>query len=252
MGRKGKITLSVIFCVVGLAALAWVLRPRDEPARATVGDAVESFRAEGDSGRPDQGGRPPHGVYRYATRGSESVQTPVGGATHHYDGVSTITLSSGPCGELERWQVLEGRWTEVEACGDTYWVTEFHEFFGVGQKDSLRCRGGTGSESLVLEPGARFSSSCDADGFSISSAWRVVDFEPVAVGGDAFDAVHLESRSTFEGDNSGTARREEWRRRSDGLLLRLSSESDADSSAGGGSHYTEQYSLRLLAVTPRR
>jgi hypothetical protein len=252
MGRKGKITSVVIACVVGLAALAWLLRPRDEPARATVDDAVRSFRAEGDPRRREGRQRgPAHGVYRYATEGFESAQSLIG-ATHDYDGVSTITLSAGLCGELERWQVLEGRWTEVEACRGTYWVTEFHEFFGVGQKDSLRCRGGSGSESLVLEPGARFSSSCDSDGFSISSSWRVIDFERVPVGGESFDAVHLESRSAFEGDNSGTARREEWRRRSDGLLLRLSSESDADSSAGGGTHYSEQYTLRLLAVTPQR
>lgn len=253
MGRKRKITFWVLACVAGLAGLVWLMRPRDEPARATVDDAVRSFRAEGEPGR--QEGRregPTHGVYRYATRGSESVQSVVGGTTHDYDGVSTITLSAGPCGELERWQVLDGRWAEVEACGETYWVTEFHEFYGVGQKDSFRCRGASGSETLVLQPGARFSSSCESEESSILSAWRVVGFERVAVGGEPFEAIHLESRSTFEGESSGTARREEWRRRSDGLLLRLSSESDADSSAGGGSHYEERYALRLLAETPRR
>lgn len=253
MGRKRKITLLVVVCMVGLAALAWTKRPRDDPARATVGDAVRSYRAENDSARQEaRSAGPAHGVYRYATQGSESAQTPIVDATHSYDGVSTITLSAGFCGELERWQVLAGRWGEVEACGKTYWVTEFHEFFGVGQKDSFRCRGGSVTESLAFRPGDRFSSSCESEESSISSAWRVVGFDSIAVDGEPFDAIHLVSRSAFDGDTSGTARREEWRRRSDGLLLRRSSESDVDSSAGGGTHYSEQVKLQLLSVTPRR
>jgi hypothetical protein len=253
MGRKRNIALLVIAGMVGLAAIAWAMRPRDEPAKATVEDAVRSFRAEKAPGSQDERREgPAPGVYRYATRGLESAQAVFAGATHDYDGVSTITLSPGRCGTRERWQVLDGRWSEIEACDDSVWVTEFHEFFGVGQKDSFRCHGGSRSETLVLEPGARFSTSCEGEETSTSSDWRVIAFERVPVGGESFDAIHLESRSAFEGESSGTARREEWRRRADGLLLRLSSQSDADSSAGGGTHYSERYTLRLLDVTPRR
>lgn len=254
MGRGRKITLLAVACLLVVAVLAWLKRPRDEPTRATVQDAVRSFRAENDSsGRPDGAGGPALGVYRYATRGSEAVETAFVGTSHDYGGTSTIALSDGRCGNRERWQVLSGRWSEVEACESpdgepSATVIEFHEFFGQGQKDTLRCR----SSPASGKPGARFSSFCKSDDFSISNHSRVVAIEPVSVSGETFDATLTETRSTFGGENSGTASRQEWRRRSDGLLLRRTVDSEADTSSGGGSHYSEHYTVRLLSVTPKR
>ncbi len=254
MGRGRKIALLAVACLLAVAVLAWLNRPRDEPARSTVDDAVRSFRAEADSAtRGGEHGEPAPGVYRYATRGSESVKTAVIGTTHDYDGVSTIVLSAGRCGERERWQVLTGRWSEAEACESadgeaSAKVTEFHEFFGTGQEDSLRCR----STPVSGRPGARFSSFCESEDFSIANRSRVVGVERVSVGGETFDATHVETQSVFGGENSGTSRREEWRRRSDGLLLRRSVASEADTNAGGGSHYSERYTLQLLSTKPQR
>jgi hypothetical protein len=254
MGRRRKITLAAVTCLLAIAVLAWLNRPRDEPTRVSVDDAVRSFRAENDSGGRGGGPEEPAlGVYRYATKGSESVKTAFVGATHGYDGTSTIILSAGRCGEQERWQVLSGRWSEAEACesadGETsVTVVEFHEFFGTAQNDSLRCH----SSPVSGRPGARFSGFCESDDFSISNRSRVVGVELVSVGEETFDATHVETRSVFGGESSGTAARGEWRRRSDGLLLRRSVESEADTNAGGGSHYSERYTIRLLSVTPRR
>lgn len=254
MGRGRKITLLAVACLLVIAVFAWLKRPRDEPARATVEDAVRSFRAKNDPSGNEGGPKGPAlGVYRYATQGSEAVETAFVGTSHDYDGTSTIVLSEGRCGKRERWQVLSGRWSEAEACESpdgeaSATVIEFHEFFGQGQEDSLQCRSSPVSE----RPGARFSSTCKSEDFSISNRSRVVGVEPVSVGGATFDATHVETRSVFGGENSGTASREEWRRRSDGLLLRRSVESEADTSAGGGSHYSERYTIRLLSVTPKR
>lgn len=253
IGRRSKIGLAAAGCVVVLAALAWLLRPRDEPVRATLDEAVRSFRAErGAGGQGAEAGEPAPGVYRYRTRGAESVDSPVLDTTHDYDGVSTIVVSDGRCAERERWQVLDGRWTESEFCssgGRTIGaVTEFHEFFGIGEKDEFHCRGGV----LGQRPGARVSSFCESDDSTISTASRVAGFEPVAVGGATFVATHVRSRSELGGANPGTATREEWRRRSDGLLLRRSVASEADSSRAGGTRYSERYTLRLLSTRPRR
>ena len=254
MGRRRKIALLVVGCLVAVAAFAWLNRPRDEPTRATVDEAVRSFRANGDSGSHGGGpGEPALGVYRYATHGSESTKSAFFGATHDYAGVSTIALSAGRCGERERWQVLAERWAEVEACGERLAaLTEFHEFFGFGQEDSFRCHGASPAGQRSLRPGARISNFCRSEDSSVSSAARVVGVERVTVGSEPFDAVHIESRNVLGGSTSGIAKRDEWRRRSDGLLLRRSAESDADTSAGGGSHYTERYTIRLLSVKPRR
>lgn len=246
-----------LFIVAGLAAvgLGFLLaRPRDEPAKTSVRSAVHSFRQQrGGGGLGGGRGEAPLGVYRYATKGSESVKTLVLGATHDYDGVTTIVLEPGRCGERERWQVLAGRWTEVEACptGEgvaPVEVTEFHEFFGTGQKDTFRCQ----STPVSRTPGGRFSSACRSDDSSISTRSHVVGIEPVRVGGKTFDATHVESRSRFGGKNSGTSRRDEWRRRSDNLLLRRRVESDADTNRAGGTHYSERYTIRLLSTRPRR
>lgn len=244
--------------VLVVAAIAWLNRPRDEPAKATVREAVRSFRAgEETAGQKGRSGEPALGVYRYATRGAESTKSPLFGATHDYDGVSTVALSKGQCGTIERWRVLTGRWSEVEVCsrrgGDTFaTVVEFHEFFETGQKDTFRCRGPDASELTSLGEGARFSSTCESEDTTISTVSRVVGSQEVEVGGESFDATRVKSRSVLDGDTSGTARREEWRRRSDGLLLRRSTESEADTSIAGGTHYSEHYTIRLLSIRPKR
>lgn len=256
VSRRRYVVSLVIVCIAGLAVLAWLNRPRDEPARATVDDAVRSFRAQedGERGNADSGERA-LGVYRYATRGSETAESPILDTTHDYDGVSTIVVSAGRCGEVERWQVLEGRWTEGESCpgphGDRFTAaTEFHEFFGFEQEDSFRCDGI--AMPRPVKRGVTFSTSCRSEDASVSSASRVIGFETVTVAGEPLQAIHTESRSEFEGEFTGTARREEWRRHSDGLLLRRSASSTSDTGLGGGTHYTEHYTIELLDTQPRR
>lgn len=256
MGRRRKIVLAALAAVVVLAAIAWVERPRDEPAKATVGEAVEKFREESDKDDADRdGGRrePALGVYRYATTGEESVKASLIGTTHDYYGVSTIVLSDGRCGQRERWQVLDGRWSEAEACPAkgrraSATVIEFHEFFETGQEDVFHCR----SEPVSIKPGSSFASSCESEEATIESTSRVVGIEPVGVGTETFDAVHVSTESVLGGSTDGSSKRDEWRRRSDGLLLKRQAESEADVSTAGGSHYTEHYKLRLLSTEPRR
>jgi hypothetical protein len=257
VARRRYIVALAVACVVGLAVLAWLNRPQDDPARATVDDAVRSFRAQDDGRRgDDNSGELALGVYRYATRGSESVQSPISDTTHDYDGVSTIVVSAGRCGQVERWQVLEGRWSEGESCpgpdGERFTAaTEFHEFFGFEQEDSFRCRG-TAMPRSAVKAGASFTSSCHSDGSSVSTVSRVVGLGAVTVAGESHKAIQIESRSELEGEVSGTARREEWRRRSDGLLLRRSASASTDTGIGGGTHYTEQYKIELLETQPQR
>jgi hypothetical protein len=246
-----------VVCVAGLAVLVWLNRPQDEPARATVDDAVRSFRAQADGGRDGAAsGERALGVYRYATQGSESVQSPVADTTHSYDGVSTVVVSEGQCGKVERWQVLEGRWSEGESCpsshGDRFTMaTEFHEFFGFEQEDSFRCDG-IAMPRAPVKRGANFASSCRSRDSSVTNASRVVGLETVTVAGEPFEAIHIESRSELGGEVTGTSRREEWRRESDGLLLRRSASTSTDTGLGGGTHYTEQYTIELLDTRPRR
>jgi hypothetical protein len=135
--------------------------------------------------------------------------------THDYDGVSTIVLSKAASA---RWSV--GRF-----------------FRAVGRRVKAALVGGA-----IVSP--RHS--------SVVNASRVVGVETVTVAGELFEALHTESRSQLEGESTGVARREDWRRRSDGLLLRRTVSSTADTGLGGGTHYGEQCTIELLDPEPRR
>lgn len=257
MTRRHWIALIAAGTLVVAGVLAWILIPRDEPTRTSVNDAVNAFREEDTAGNVDPRGPAP-GVYRYAAKGGESASSPINTVEHDYGGVSTIALEPGRCGELEHWQVLAERWSETESCpgphGDRLVAAhEYHEFYGIQQDEPFRCAGHSTTDPAAARPGFRFSSNChDGDDSTIASNSRVVGTTPVRVGDETFPAVHTVTDSRIEGITSGISRREEWRRRSDGLLLRRSVQNSAEADIAGGVDYTESYTLRLLDTEPRR
>lgn len=256
MSRGRYIALAVVACLIGGVVLAWQHLSQDDPARATLDEALERFRERGAAAGEGPGGAA-LGVYRYRTQGSETADTGFLSATHDYDGISTITLTKAPCGVLERWQVLVSRWSEAEFClppngTGLKGITEFHEFFGTGREDSYRCHGDSPSKQLLRRVGTHFTSRCASDSGTAKSASRVVAVEQVTVAGDEIDAIHTVSRVVLGGDVSGSTTREDWRRRSDGLLLRRTVEAEARMSGAVGADYVEKYTIDLLAVDPQR
>src|SRR5215213_2108442 len=118
MGRGIWIALSVVAIGALIAVVVIQLIPEDSVSKATVDQAILRFRTEmkkADS-YPERPGAelPPWGVYRYRTRGSESIDTTAFSTAHNYDGESTVTLRPAPCGAAERWQPLVERWSEGE------------------------------------------------------------------------------------------------------------------------------------------
>jgi hypothetical protein len=253
VSRGRLLALLVPACVI-VGYVAWQNLPRDETSRATVGEAVERFRQSASGEGPGGAAR---GVYSYRTRGSESADTGLLSATHDYDGISTIIIDNAPCGVLERWQVLGGRWTEAEFCLPPHGmglraISEFHEFFGRERENHYRCRGDSPSRRLLRRVGTRFSSSCESGSGTAVSHSRVVETEKLTVGQDAIDAIHTTSDVVLEGNVSGTTTRNDWRRRSDGLLLRRTVETEASMEGTPDADYSEHYSIELLSTTPRR
>ncbi len=252
MSRGRYIALAVIACLIPVAIFVWRNAPRDEAARATFDEALGRFRKRGEGS-----GGATFGVYRYWTRGSESADTGFLSATHDYDGISTIILARGPCGVLERWQVLEGRWSEAEFCvppdgSGLRAITEFHEFFGTKRENTYHCRGRAPSRRLLRQAGTRFSSSCVSDSSRAESVSQVVGVEKVRVAGETIDAIHTTSSVVLDGDVSGATTRDDWRRCSDGLLLQRAVDTQAKMSGTVDADYTERYTIKLLSVRPRR
>jgi hypothetical protein len=260
VSRGRTIALVLAACVVVVAFLAWRLFPRDNTTRVSVGEAVNQFRAEGGGKGGGEGAlfeREP-GVYRYRTKGSESADTGLISSTHDYDGISTITITPKGCGVVERWEVLGGRWSEFTSCptkgGDFFELVgfvEYHEFFGESRRSTYSCTGDPASKRSARQVGKTFHGHCESDeGDSATSESLVADIEKVDVGGKSFDAVHTKTHVKLEGHVSGTAERDDWRRRSDGLLLRRVSSSDAHMSGTIEADYHESYSIQLLSATP--
>ena len=248
--------LVAVACVIGGGFVAWKQFPRDETARATKGEALERFRQRAEAAGEGPGGAA-LGVYAYRTRGSESADTGLLDSTHEYDGLSTITLTRARCGVRERWQVLASRWGEARFCVPPNGtglrsIAEFHEFFGRGGEDSFECRGNTPSKRLLRTVGTRFSSRCRNKRSTAESHSKVVGVDEVVVGGDPVTAIHTTTNVELEGDVEGGTTRDDWRRRSDGLLLRRVVETDAKRSGAIDADYEESYTIQLVSVTPER
>lgn len=260
MSRGRYIGLGVVALVVGGAIFAWQFAPRDSVTRATVGDAVQKFRDRVEQ-RVAQGAGlldgVEYGVYRYVIHGGEDVDATILGAHHNYGGISTVAITPTPCGVEERWQVLRGRWTEVELCrtkggSRVAGLRDSHEFFGEGRVISYVCQGDDIPIAADQRPGMEWTFECVADEASARNTSRVIAVEKFEVGGQIYDAVRTKATITLKGEVSGTDRREEWRRRSDGLLLRRVDDIEADLDILGGASYDERYSLSLVAPEPER
>jgi hypothetical protein len=251
MSRRWRITLGLGILAIAGGLYAWRQLPRDSSARVAVSDVVRKFRAsvaEEPNRLQQVEGLPRPGVYRYKVSGGESLNGLIFSTNHRYLGTSTVTVTSDSCGVTERWQVLSVRWTEAGICdGDKGAVqlaslVEHHEFFGVTEQLSYGC----GRDAQAGRSG------CVSASGSILSLSRPVGVEPVEVGGEAFNALHAETELRFFGDNSGSGESHEWRRVSDGLLLRKEIGTDLSISAEGGGTYGESYSLPLLSPEPER
>lgn len=261
MVRRRYIVIGAItMCAAGLGYLAWHEFPRDSATPATVSEAVRAFRARAQGPLSARPGGPEPGVYRYRTRGGESVDAVVGilSTRHDFGGDSTIAVIPTGCGAVERWQVLTTRWTETASCFDArdqrlLSVDELHEFFGVRREVVYRCREPLRPIARRQRPGMSWTGSCSSGEGSRKSSFRVLGVAPVRIDGRRFEAVHTRTRYTMLGGYTGSSGEEEWRRRADGLLLRRVSWTDAHSGgAPVAADYREHYSLRLISTRPRR
>jgi hypothetical protein len=256
MSRRRSILLIAVALIVGAAFIGWEHFPRDTTSRTTVGQAISKFRqnAERGEGLP---GAPELGVYRYAVKGGEELDTTFVSGSHDYGGVSTIAITPSRCGVEERWQVLAERWTEAEVCRTAGGsrleaVRDSREFFGQVEFTSFSCQGDEVPKAADLRAGMSWTVACASEDASVETEIRVTEIGRVEVAGRAFDALHTTSSITLAGKVSGTDERDEWRRRSDGLLLRRTVATEASVDVVAGGSYSERYSLRLLSVKPRR
>jgi hypothetical protein len=242
--RRGLLLTGTV--VAGAAALlgaAWVsgLLFADTARPAAAGSALERFRAT------DPRPRGIDGVYAYRTSGSESLDV-LGGVTHRYPAVTTITVVETSCGVRLRWDALAGRsttWTLCTRSGgvELRGLDEVHRFFGHTDRTRYACAKG-GGEGL----------SCRGANGTETGQESVVGQAGVEVGGVRVRALHVRMTARVAGGSSGTETTEWWLQPGTGLPLKLvvSSRTSRPEPVVGQAHYRENATLRLVSTAPQR
>jgi hypothetical protein len=193
-------------------------------------------------------------VYTYATAGSQQLDVP--GSRHEYPGRTYARVTHAGCGVVVRWQPLEGRWDELETCTDTHpptlrRVSSHRQFFGRGKRSDYQCE--PGGPMWRPQPEATWTVRCGDDQTTMVTTGRTVAVEPVEVGGVTVNAVHYHLEAELSGDTTGSWSADRWVHADTGLLLRLSSRTDVESSSPMGRvRYQEQLRLDLASLAPER
>jgi hypothetical protein len=198
------------------------------------------------------------GVYQYATSGSEHIDV-LGGATHHYPRVTTITVTQSGCGVALRWDVLKERREEWHLCGTPQGVelgargVQLHMFFGRGDVEPFVC-----DRVVVLAPVDRTPSpavqlDCKLMGAVWRPAWEVVGPEQRSVGTTTIPVMHV--RETVDNNSNYYEHTVvDWWLDDHGLPIEMSCTKSSKSNSGlvGDVVYTEHYRATLQSLTPMR
>lgn len=256
----GRKLLLVVPAIAVAAALAWVgylAAFGDDAEPATVGEAVNRFRAHLGTSKPRPDRLPKPGVYVYATQGAESIDA-LGGVKHDYPARSTITVTRGGCGLTLRWDVLKGRATTWTVCRSGRALTlsrsaEVHTFFGREERTVYNCTAGSLYRPRRDSKGFTWTMSCSTGETTEEGTGRVVGKETLTAAGKRIPTVHVRVEAELTGKSPGTSTRDWWLRVSDALPVRLGMASTTSTgSAIGDIKYEEQASLRLQTLSPRR
>ena len=195
------------------------------------------------------------GVYRYATGGFERIGGPLPGR-HRFGPTSTVTVDLSGCELVERWDPSPERWAEWTYCvtGGTWRlrsVTDHHEFFGQTEAYSYRCSGRPVPRPARIAEGFRWTDRCRARGTVAVARGVVVSIGALGAAGQRVEAVQLRVRTTLTGRARGSYTMDSWLRRSDGLLLRRTFDSQTlVRSAVGDVPARERYAMRIRSLEP--
>ena len=243
MSKRSWILVFGVTVVVIVSAIGWwVLRDTTTPIGAEV--AHSQFEGEVGSSPGDPG------VYRYRTSGFESIDA-LSGARHEYPDETFMTLTSGECGPVVRWDALSERWIDWEHCGPDLAVTgsaTYHEWFGLPDLESEVC---SEPRPVAGAAGEVTTSVCDAGESLETYQTTIVGYEVLDVAGVRIETTHIRRTSSLSGGSSGTAEVDVWRARGTALVVRMEvARSSVTQSAVGDVTYSEEFVLDLLGLTP--
>lgn len=196
------------------------------------------------------------GVYVYATEGRETIDS-LGGTAHDYPAQTTVTVTPSGCGVQLRWDLLKERYEEFTLCATPEGIelqpegANYHEFFGVGQREPLRCN----RQVLVVpadgEPREIVPLACTLADDVWLPEWEVLGPTVVEVDGVDVDATYVRMRIEDD-DEYWEHTVVEWWLDDHGLPLRMTATKSSKSPTDlvGDVVYTETFDARLESLTP--
>ena len=237
--------------IVLLIAAAWAggFLLHDSSRAASISEALRRFRAS------EHGSGGLNGVYLYATSGSESINA-LDGARHVYPAKTSITAIKVPCGVQLRWAALERRSTTWTFCSTAAGVElrtsdERHAFFGQSDHSVYVC-----SRRLLIprKPSTVTKHfSCRSNRNLELGEARIIGFGTIEVGGRRVRAIRVRTDLTIHRRDSGSESIEWWLDARTALPLRIELHSRTSRKMWVGHvRYHEDFSLRLLSLTPLR
>lgn len=246
--------------VVGVVAVVVVGRESAKPV--SVSDVVQRFRrkeAARTAALPAaiRHHAPQPGTYVYATRGGEQSRL-LGTRRHDYPSRTTITVTGGGCGVVERWDALQTRSETYELCpAAKRWgmrrMGDVHSFFGHADHRTYQCAAGSAFLPASRSRGAGWTNRCSIPGTARADRGRVTGRATVVVGGRPVSTTRLEVRTHITGDTHGVTTTRLWILPATGLIVRRTVDADNRTDTPIGSvHYRERYDMTLVSLDPRR
>jgi hypothetical protein len=157
-----------------------------------------------------------------------------------------------------RWDVFKERFDELDLCespaGESIASTrQYREFFGISNDRTYQCDVGAIVQALPTAIGEIRSTPCTAPASEAEIRVTVVGPEPITVGNERVDSLHVVLETTLRGDVRGTSTLNYWADPATGLIFRRESTvtSDADSPLGV-TRYEENYTVQLVSRTPQQ
>jgi hypothetical protein len=199
---------------------------------------------------------PAYGVYRVTTAGTESVDI-LGGATHAYPAETTLTVTPDGCGTRLRWDLLKERYEEWLLCGSPEGVVLqpafvfYHEFFGTGEKEDVRCDVPVLVVPADGEARPPVAMACAKRGETWRPVWEVLGTEQRPFEGEEIRVTHV--RMTITDDDGYFEHAQlDWWLADNGLPIDMAASrtSKAPTDIVGDVVYSEQFSVTLASSTP--
>lgn len=229
----------------------------DETTTAPTAPVVTDPGSTTTTPPPAGSGLPAPGVYTYATTGRESIDA-LGGRSHRYPEVSTITVTHEGCGAVVTWRPLRERWDARTVCPSARGLelrvdVNHHEFFGITDEREFVCEPRALFLPAATTEGVTWTARCSSGDVDVVRRGTILGTSDVEVGGTSVTVVDFEVNDVISGASRGTTERTIRVVPDTGLVVESQLEVDVrNDSPIGDVHYTERYSIRLTSLVPRR